>query len=400
MSISSQDNAAITKGKIRPRVIWLQNQADHYFVRMLDLLNSKGDVEYFGVFLCPPPTGNVLYQLPKNSPYIFLGNPLKHAGPGGHKRLGVEARAYIKNLEFSAVIIGGYDSHFKRWVLRYCQSHGIPIALFADSNIRFDRGRGMKKQVWRFAKRIFLQSIISSVDRIIPCNHSGVAYWRYYGASANKIFRSTYFCAVDASVALMTNREDLFNRYKLDAKCKFIFTAARLVPVKALHLMVQAFKESKLAEQGWVWGVAGDGPLRRDLEKQAGELNGNAIRFLGPVAPEDIPALMAQSELFVLPSTYEPHGIVVTEAMAVGTPVIAGDCCGAARDLVKRGRTGWLFKNGDAADLGQILMLATKYQEQLRTMRPVCQEHFVNWYQSVSPPVVIPQIVEKWIKNI
>ena len=387
----------VAEQKPRPRVIWLQNAADHYFVQMLDALNAQGDVEYFGVFLCPPPQGNVLYQVPKHAPYIFLGDPTTPPGPAIHRRLGKEAREYIKKLDFSAAIVGGYDSRFKRWVLQHCQARGIPTALFADSNIRAERGRKLNKRIWRFAKRLFLHRIINQVDKVIPCNRCGVAYWRYYGCPVNKIARSTYFCAVDVPAARAVNREDLFARYKLDPECKLIFTAARLVPAKALHLMVEAFSQSGLAQQGWVWAVAGAGPLRNDLEKQAGKFNGNAIRFLGPIKPEDISALLAQSTLFVLPSIYEPHGIVVEEAMAVGTPVIAGDCCGAARDLVRNGETGWLFKTGDATSLRLVLAEATRNAESLASKRSACMVEFRKWYGQYGPVKVLPKMIAKYV---
>lgn len=391
-SDSAESNDLQAPAAPRKRVIWLQNNADHYFAQMLDVLNAHGDVEYFGVFLCPPPSGNVLHQVPKKSPHVFLGEAAAPGGAPAHKKLGPAAKECIKKLEFSAAIVGGYDSHFKRWVLRYCKSRGIPTAMFADSNIRAERGRSIKKKLKRFAKRIFLRRIINQVDKVIPFNRCGVAYWRYYGCPTNKIFRSTCLCAVDVPAARAVNREELFARYKLPADRKLIFTAARLVPAKALHLMVEAFTKSGLANQGWVWAVAGDGPLRQELEQQAGKLNTNVIRFLGPIAPADIPALMAQSELFVLPSIYEPHGIVVTEAMAVGTPVIASRDCGAARDLVHRGQTGWLFGSGDAASLRRSLELAASDAERLGAMRLECRIALQRWYAKYGPATVVPAL--------
>ena len=235
--------------------------------------------------------------------------------------------------------------------------------------------------------------IIRQVDRVIPCNRCGVAYWRYYGCPSAKITRSTYYCAVDIPAALAVSRTELFARYHLDPNCKLIFTAARLVPAKALHLMVEAFTKSGLAGRGWVWAVAGDGPLKAQLQQQAGDLNGNAIRFLGAVAPADIPALMAQSELFVLPSVYEPHGIVVAEAMAVGTPVIASNDCGAARDLVRNGKTGWLFTSGDTAELLWVLSTIGDAPVDLRALRLGCEGDFTRWYSLYSPMAVVPVVV-------
>ncbi len=387
-----------TRGVTR-RILWIQNKPNHYFVQMLDALNSRGDVEYMGVFLCPSPAEGSLYQVPAISPHIFLGNASQNAGPEGYKRIGAGARDFIGATAFAAAIVGGYDSAFKRWVLRYCHRRGLPAVLLTDSNIRAERGRSLRKKLKRFAKHIFLHRIIKNLSCVIPVNRTGVAYWRYYGCPSAKITRSTYFCAVDIPKALAIKRDELFARYQLDPNCKLIFTAARLVPAKALHLMVEAFSQSGLAEKGWVWAVAGTGPLRQELEKLAAERSQHAgsIRFLGAVAPVDIPPLMAQSELFVLPSVYEPHGIVVTEAMAVGTPVVASNDCGAARDLVRKNETGWLFVSGDSADLLRVLLIATADGgKQLRAMRQSCNGAFARWNALRSPMRVIPKLCREW----
>ena len=241
---------------VRPRVLWVQNAPDHYFAQMVDALNALGDIEYFVVFLCPPPHGSVIHKVPAAAPYKFLGDP---AAPPGKRRLAREARDFVAGMEFSGAIIGGYNSGFKRWVLRRCRRRGIATALFADSNIRSERGRTAKKKLRRFAKRMLLHWVIRRVDAVMPCNRSGVAYWRYYGCPRGKIARSTYYCAVDAAAAESADRGELFRRYGLDPGSRLIFTAARLVPAKALHLMVDAFKTSGLPEQGWVWAVAGGG---------------------------------------------------------------------------------------------------------------------------------------------
>lgn len=139
----------------------------------------------------------------------------------------------------------------------------------------------------------------------------------------------------------------------------------------------------------------GDGPLRQELESQVAQRSRRAgtIRFLGAVAPADIPALMAQSELFVLPSVYKPHGIVVAEATAVGTPVIASRDCGAARGLVRNGKAGWLFKSGVAAELARVLSPAGTDPLSLRALRFACESGFARWYSRFGPTGVVPGLV-------
>ena len=68
--------------------------------------------------------------------------------------------------------------------------------------------------------------------------------------------------------------------------------------------------------------IAGDGPLRDPLEKQAHDLGvADRVRFLGWC--DDIPALLAGADFLVCPSLHEPLGNVVIEAWSAGLPVIA-----------------------------------------------------------------------------
>ncbi|NNM88696.1 MAG: glycosyltransferase family 4 protein, partial [Phycisphaerae bacterium] len=176
---------------------------------------------------------------------------------------------------------------------------------------------------------------------------------------------------------------------------RLIFTGARLVPEKGLHLMIDAFARLSLAEKGWGWAIAGGGPLEARLKEHAGALNGKGIYFLGVLNHSRTKALAAGADLFVLPSTYEAHGIVVSEAMGAGTPVIASDACGAAIDLVEPGKTGWLFANGSVEDLQRVLKAATDNPAGLQAMRPACRAKYEAWYGQYSPLVAVPKVVER-----
>jgi len=80
---------------------------------------------------------------------------------------------------------------------------------------------------------------------------------------------------------------------------------------------------SGLAAEGWELHLAGDGALRPELEALAGALGlGASVRFLGMRA--DMPALLGTAGIFFAPRGDEPYGLSVVEAMAHGTPVVAG----------------------------------------------------------------------------
>jgi glycosyltransferase involved in cell wall biosynthesis len=64
--------------------------------------------------------------------------------------------------------------------------------------------------------------------------------------------------------------------------------------------------------------------------------------------------LLAASDVLVVASENEPFSMAMLEALAAGVPVLASDS-GGARDLVREGESGWLFRSGDAADLARRL---------------------------------------------
>jgi len=112
------------------------------------------------------------------------------------------------------------------------------------------------------------------------------------------------------------------------------------------------------------WLVAGDGPLRPELEAraQALGLEGRVVRFLGRVDDATRDELLATSHVFAMPSRLpdrgaggEGFGIVYLEAAAAGLPVVAGNVAGAL-DAVAHGRTGLLVDPTDPTAIARALV--------------------------------------------
>ena len=75
------------------------------------------------------------------------------------------------------------------------------------------------------------------------------------------------------------------------------------------------------------------------------------MRFLGFRNQSELPALYDLCDLFVLPSRFEPWGLVVNEVMNASRPVLVSDHVGAAPDLVTDGENGFVYPSGDVAAL-------------------------------------------------
>ena len=107
----------------------------------------------------------------------------------------------------------------------------------------------------------------------------------------------------------------------------------------------------------FLW-IAGDGPLRRALERLSAELGVDGrVRFLGWQA--SVNPHLAAADLFVCASRHEPLGNVILEAWAHRCPILASATHGPA-ELLEHGVTGWLCRNEDARDMarGMKAMLA------------------------------------------
>ena len=82
----------------------------------------------------------------------------------------------------------------------------------------------------------------------------------------------------------------------------------------------------------------------------------DGIERLGFVAPDELPAVLARASCLVLPSRYEPWGVVVHEATTARMAVITTTACGAAIRLVLPGGNGTLVAPGDAPSLSRALV--------------------------------------------
>ncbi|MGI9604620.1 MAG: glycosyltransferase family 4 protein [Acidimicrobiales bacterium] len=125
-----------------------------------------------------------------------------------------------------------------------------------------------------------------------------------------------------------------------------IVCVARFSRQKDQDLLIRALRG---VEGPWRLRLVGDGPLAssvRDLVSESGL--DDRVEFLGD--REDVEAILAHSDLFVLPSNWEGLPLAILEAMRAGLPVVASDV-GGVSEAVADGETGLLVPRGNAEDL-------------------------------------------------
>jgi glycosyltransferase involved in cell wall biosynthesis len=138
----------------------------------------------------------------------------------------------------------------------------------------------------------------------------------------------------------------------------YLLGIGRMVREKGFDVLIDAFRELAAMWPDLRLVLAGDGPARPALEAQAAAAKiEDRIDFVGRVAHQHAVDLFRDAAVFVLPSRHEPQGIVVLEAMAARTPVIAA-AVGGVPEIVRDGTNGLLFPGGDAEALAEAVSRA------------------------------------------
>jgi glycogen(starch) synthase len=150
---------------------------------------------------------------------------------------------------------------------------------------------------------------------------------------------------------------------------KLVLLVGRLVYEKGFQLALDALPDV-IARVGNVrFLVAGSGTHEAELRSQAERLglSGHGT-FLGWIGDDVLHSLYRIADLCVVPSIYEPFGLVALEAMASGCPCIVADT-GGLREVVPVGeRVGLRFNGGDAEHLGVMierLLIDTELRDRL-----------------------------------
>jgi glycosyltransferase involved in cell wall biosynthesis len=132
-----------------------------------------------------------------------------------------------------------------------------------------------------------------------------------------------------------------------------VLFAGRLVPEKGVGVLLDAWR--RLAPPGLELVVAGDGPMRAELERRPPP----SVRFLGQLDPAAVQDWMLRSRALVFPTwLYEGQPMSVLEAFAAGLPVLASRLGGNA-ELVGALGDGWLAPSRDPAALAGRLAALT-----------------------------------------
>lgn len=183
-------------------------------------------------------------------------------------------------------------------------------------------------------------------------------------------------------VHLIPNGIDL-TKYKPDASAKYdkptIFYIGRLEKRKGVKYLIKAFKllQQKMPDAQLL--IGGTGPDKEKLETLVKEQEISNVQFLGYLEDAEKIRLMQKADVFCSPALYgESFGIVLLEAMACGTPVVAGANPGYQTVLKGTGEIG-IVNSKDASDFARRLEIFLTNQD-FKTMWQAWAKTYVKQF--------------------
>ncbi len=135
---------------------------------------------------------------------------------------------------------------------------------------------------------------------------------------------------------------------------RFVFVCpARLAPVKGLHTFIELLDKCGNKEQATVL-IPGDGELRPELERRIAE-RGLDIRLLGYKTQQEVAALYAVADSFLMPSLSDPNPLTCVEALWSGLPLFVSTHVGNYPEVVRVAENGYVFDYARPAEASAML---------------------------------------------
>lgn len=236
-------------------------------------------------------------------------------------------------------------------------------------------------QSWKVAvKKVLWPRLFSIADQIIVPSSRTRDLMRSLGFAEDQITLTPYCVDNDwwAAQSAHVNREAIRDAWRVEPDSPVVLFCAKLQPWKRPDDLLEAFVAAGIP--GAVLVFAGDGPLRQTLYQRALDLRiADHIRFLGFVNQSALPAVYTAADLMVLPSEYEPFGVVVNEASCCGCPVAASDRVGAAADLIAPVNPDFIFPCGDVPALTRLLQRALSDRTELARRGRDSRRRMQSW---------------------
>ncbi|MFQ3617774.1 MAG: glycosyltransferase [Cyanobacteriota bacterium] len=285
--------------------------------------------------------------------------------------------------------------------IAHAKKHQIPCTSFYHTNFLeylddfFPLPAPLQSWVWWFCKELITKRVFNAYDVTLTSSKTTYEKLLKLGIK-NAVYEE--LLGVDLATFHPNLRQEQFfeKNYGINVgdRTKLLFLG-RLTPDKGWKFTLKAVPElvKAVGAERVSLLIAGDGELR-DSIRQA--LTGRVdFHLLGRVSPEQIPALMANSDIHVTTSKKETKGLTLFEAFAAGVPVVA-PAAGGVLDSIQPGINGLLYEPDNTADFVEKLQLMIENSE----LRQRMGQQARDWVQPYGWNPAVDRLVDIWASRL
>lgn len=212
---------------------------------------------------------------------------------------------------------------------------------------RYSRYRIFQTRPFAHFYHIWIRSLLERADEFIDIDPESYSMYTQWLPEKKELFHLLP-TAIDVEHFRPIpdlDRREARTRFRLPSEGKMVFFAGRLAWMKGVDLVIRAFGIVSKQFPDAFLAIAGTGELRQELELLASELGiKTRVFFLGQVPhlpSSDLPLLFNCADVSTVGSVDESLALVITEALACGTPVVSTPV-GIAPTVIRDGVTGYL----------------------------------------------------------
>lgn len=268
----------------------------------------------------------------------------------------------LTHKNFDAVFMQSFVNYSYRLTAMLCKLRGIPLIMQNDASIMSDARYSRLRLV---AMAVFYPLLNGLADYWLSCGDHNEVHLRHYGVMDDKIVRGCH--PVDGDrfeqtiAAHPEEIQQIRQQLAWDNDTILYGFMGKYVERKNPFEFIDAISRAHQRNPRIRGILFGGGELESAINQHISELNGEVVNY-GFVNQSKIPLYFAALDVFVTTSWIDPHPLVVSEAMASGTPPVLSDRCGnwGYSDTVRHRYNGLVYPCGNVNALTEAIVEMTE----------------------------------------
>lgn len=284
---------------------------------------------------------------------------------------------HLRADHYGLVHLAAWGHPLMLFALCLARWQGLPTAMESDTPLP------PGPLPWRIRLKRALHPLLFKLPSVfLPAGQRQARYLMHYGIPATRIRiaqMTVDVTRIARHAASLTEpaRTAIRHRLGICPNTVLVLYVGRLEPVKGIDDLIAAFTTLRQSRPAMELLLVGDGSLRSLINTHSAGCLG--VHAAGRLQGEPLLDAYAVADIFVLPSHFEPWGLVVNEAMAAGLPVIVTDRVGCIDDLVEPEKTGLVIPAGDRRALAEAMARLAADSRLRRAMAAEARRRIQPW---------------------